>query len=554
MQQAVKQVAASSKNGAGMGILRQFLKCPFMKSDDFNLDTLKDASAMDKLSNFCPHLSQVKAEEQAKQGGLVTLPEILNFTAPPTVLYYPPVSPNPVSPTPVSSANASYDAVFQGVVDKVKEEGRYRVFAELSRDAEAFPKATHHALNKEVLVFCSNDYLAQSRRPETIKAMSDAAKAHGVGSGGTRNISGTSHAHVRLEKSLAQMHDKEAALVFSSCFVANETTLTTMAKLMGGPKALVLSDELNHASMIQGIKNGTWQKQIYAHNDINDLEARLAKEPLNRPKVIAFESVNSMEGTVAPMREIADLADKYNAMTFVDEVHAVGMYGQRGGGVGQRDGVEHRMSAISGTLGKAFGCVGGYIAGSRPYIDAIRSTAPGFIFTTSLPPALCAAALESVEHLTKSTEERRMMHLNARTLQSMLLARGLPLMPTESHITPVIVGDAVKCKKVTDTLLQEYSIYVQPINFPTVPRGTERLRLTPSPVHTPEMLNYLVTALDKVWTDLDLKRNTPRRDLLAPKPVSSQELRVGARSVYDFPLTPMGSESLPIAREQVIAA
>lgn len=495
------------------------LRCPFLNNSSASVASLGDGSPIDELANHCPHLKSI--------------PE-------PTQVIHPKVKVSSSNNKPVKLVKevkqhkpSTYDDKFQKVVDQVKSEGRYRVFAELSRHAKAFPQATYHSAtgDKEVLVFCSNDYTASSASNKVIEAMVDAAREHGVGSGGTRNISGTSSLHVKLERALADMHDKEAALVFSSCYVANETTLSTMSKHL--PGALMLSDELNHASMIHGIKQGVWgEKQIYKHNDMNDLEARLKLDASNaRPKIIAFESVNSMEGTVAPMKDIEFLAKKYGAMTFDDEVHAVGMYGNRGGGVAQRDNVD--IDVISGTLGKAFGVVGGYVAGSKSFVDAIRSTAPGFIFTTSIPPPVCAAALASVQHLSNSPVERRLMHQNARSLQIKLLQRRFPLMMTESHITPVIVGDAVKCKQVTDRLLQVHSIYVQPINFPTVPRGTERLRLTPSPVHTPEMLNRLVNALDEVWNHLDLPRNTS--DLILPsKPMSNSELECGGAEVYNF--------------------
>jgi 5-aminolevulinate synthase len=515
---------------AGLNVLKSNaaggkLRCPFLNSGNATMSVLGDGTAMDELARHCPHLKSIPEPTQ------VLHPKVKATVQEPALTVVAPQQQKKIETK--KSEPSAYDARFQKVVDQVKSEGRYRVFAELSRHAKAFPQATYHSAtgDKEVLVFCSNDYTASSASPKVIEAMVDAAREHGVGSGGTRNISGTSSLHVKLEKSLAEMHDKEAALVFSSCYVANETTLSTMSKHL--PNALMLSDELNHASMIHGIRTGVWgERQIYKHNDMNDLEARLKKDLANnRPKIIAFESVNSMEGTVAPMKEIEFLAKKYGAMTFDDEVHAVGMYGDRGGGVVQRDNAD--IDVISGTLGKAFGVVGGYVAGSKSFCDAIRSTAPGFIFTTSIPPPVCAAALASVEHLSSSKVERRKMHENARTLQLKLLQRGFPLMPTESHITPVVVGDAVKCKQVTDRLLQVHSIYVQPINFPTVPRGTERLRLTPSPVHTPEMLNRLVNALDEVWNHLALPRNN--MELVAPtKTVFQREFECGGSAVYDF--------------------
>ena len=544
---AASVTTATTTTGVAAQATQGAWRCPFMGSVA-GVKALDHGHGLEELASMCPHLTRAAMAPQTLEVVPPAFSSAPQKKAHDCASHGAPCAECPsrkLSPSASaevilkgnSSTTRNYDgAYFQKVVDKVKGEGRYRVFAELSRHAEAFPKATYHmpdGRTKEVLVFCSNDYLASSAAPHVVDAMVNAAKAHGAGAGGTRNISGTSHQHVELEKALARMHGKEAALVFSSCYVANETTLTTMSKHM--PNALLLSDELNHASMIQGIRNGTWERQVYKHNSVEDLERRLRSCDPARPKIIAFESVNSMEGTVAPMRDIADLSRKYNALTFVDEVHAVGMYGRHGGGVGQRDGVEPEMSVISGTLGKAFGVVGGYVAGSAAFVDAIRSTAPGFIFTTSIPPPVCAAALASVEHLSHSCAERAKMHTNARALQLRLLAKGLPLMPTESHITPVIVGDAVKCKQVTDELMKTYSIYCQPINFPTVPKGTERLRITPSPLHTPAMLDYLVDSLDTIWTQLGLPRT--RVPVKAVREAQAMDLptaslEVGGADVY----------------------
>ena len=389
-------------------------------------------------------------------------------------------------------------------LDRLRQEGRYRVFADVKRRRGAFPKADviKGEAAKPITVWCSNDYLGMGQHPKVLAAMHEAIDLVGAGSGGTRNIAGTTCYHVELEQELADLHAKEAALVFTSAFVANEAALSTLATLF--PGCVIFSDEKNHASMIAGIRNGRGPKQIFLHNDIADLEAKLKTVPLETPKIIAFESVYSMDGHVAPIGAICDLAKKYNALTYLDEVHAVGLYGRRGGGVAERDGVMDRVDIINGTLAKGFGVMGGYIAASKTLCDAIRSYAPGFIFTTSLAPAIVAGALASIRHLKSSSVERERHQERARTLKRKLATADLPVIPGPSHIVPVLVADPVRCKALTDVLLDRYGIYVQPINYPTVPRGTERLRLTPSPHHADVDMDHLVNALTELWSQCPL--------------------------------------------------
>jgi 5-aminolevulinate synthase len=392
-----------------------------------------------------------------------------------------------------------YSSHLSAALDSIRREGRYRVFADVKRRRGSFPTASHVTPlgSKPIVVWCSNDYLGMGQHPKVIAAMHEAIDSVGAGSGGTRNISGTTHYHVELENELADLHGKEQALLFTSAYVANEAALSTLVKLL--PGCVIFSDEKNHASMIEGIRHGGGEKRIFRHNDVADLEAKLKQFPKGTPKIIAFESVYSMDGHIAPIDAICDLAEKYNALTYLDEVHAVGLYGPRGGGIAERDNVAHRVDIINGTLAKGFGVMGGYIAGTRDLCDAIRSFAPGFIFTTSLAPAIAAGALASIRHLKSSSVERGHHQERAAALKARLSAAGLPLFQNQSHIVPVLIGDPVHCKQVTDALLEHYGIYAQPINYPTVPRGTERIRLTPSPQHTDAQMDDLVSALSELW-------------------------------------------------------
>ena len=399
-----------------------------------------------------------------------------------------------------------YSRVFTQAIDRLHAEGRYRVFIDILRNKGMFPNArcfAGHNGPKPITVWCSNDYLAMGQHPKVIAAMEEALHDVGAGSGGTRNIGGNTHYHIDLEHELADLHGKQAALLFTSGYVSNEATLSTLAKVL--PGCIIYSDELNHASMIAGIRNAGCEKRVFRHNDVAHLEELLAADDPATPKLIAFESVYSMEGDIAPIAAICDLADKYNALTYLDEVHAVGMYGARGGGISERDGVADRLTIIEGTLGKAFGVMGGYIAADRTIIDVIRSYAPGFIFTTSLSPVLVAGVLASVRHLKQSTAEREGQQRAAATLKAMMRDAGLPVMAGETHIVPGMVGDPVKAKKISDILLAEYGVYVQPINYPTVPRGTERLRFTPGPAHDEAMMRDLTSALVEIWDRLALR-------------------------------------------------
>lgn len=549
-----------------------------MRTNPLKADTLRSTSTIATASVICPHLIEQKKQDTltrqiAKNGKPGRAADVKGFQKKlstwavkveaghhgdngdhgitKTEMKMKKVKDEEGVQSKKKTTETQYNQRFAEEVGRIKSEGRYRIFADLERHAGSFPLAKCHdsmsGAAKQVTGWCSNDYLSLGQKESVMEAMVSAVRQCGTGAGGTRNISGTNHFHVLLERELAELHGKEAALVFSSCYVANETTLTTMSKML--PNAIILSDSLNHASMIQGIRYGKWEKKIYAHNDLNALESLLKQEPLERNKVIAFESVNSMEGSIAPMNEIGYLAEKYNAMTFVDEVHAVGMYGATGAGIAERDGCLDSMDVISGTLGKAYGVMGGYVAGSEAYIDAMRSACPGFIFTTAIPPAMAAAALESVSYLrAKGSEgrsgtaycaERLAMHKNAMKLQRRLREIGLPLIPTVSHITPILVGDAVKCKATTDILLREYDIYVQPINYPTVPKGTERLRITPLPVHTDAMMHKLLGALDEIWTRLDLPRQfcsegEVMEEAARTETLTEADFAVGSEKIYQF--------------------
>ncbi|MTI18843.1 5-aminolevulinate synthase [Rhodobacteraceae bacterium RKSG542] len=406
----------------------------------------------------------------------------------------------------------NYQGIFSEAITSLKEEKRYRIFADLERISGRFPYAIwrpdeniwpSNSNEREIVVWCSNDYLGMGQHEVVTNALCDTVKSMGAGAGGTRNISGTNHPLVQLEHELADLHSKEAALVFTSGYVSNEASISTIAKLL--PDCLILSDELNHASMIAGVRGAGTAKKIWRHNDLEHLEDLLREAGSDRAKLIAFESVYSMDGDIAPIERIADLADKYNAMTYIDEVHAVGMYGPRGGGICERDDVMDRIDVIEGTLAKAYGVLGGYITSSKAVVDAVRSYAPGFIFTTAIPPGLAAAATASIRHLKGSSAEREGQQRQSAKTKEVLNAAGLPVMPSETHIVPVLVADPDLCKKASDMLLEKHGIYIQPINYPTVPRGTERLRITPGPFHNDALIEQLRDALLDVWQTLGIQ-------------------------------------------------
>ena len=399
-----------------------------------------------------------------------------------------------------------YEGYFASALGKLRDERRYRVFADLERVAGRFPHAIWHSPQgqRDVVIWCSNDYLGMAQHPKVIGAMVEAATRMGTGAGGTRNIAGTNHPLVELERELADLHNKPAALVFTSGYVSNETGISTIAKLL--PSCLILSDALNHNSMIEGVRQSGSEKKIWRHNDLQHLEELLKACDPARPKLIVFESLYSMDGDIAHVHAICDLAARYNAMTYCDEVHAVGMYGPRGGGICERDNAMERVDVIEGTLAKAFGCLGGYIATSEDVVDAVRSYAPGFIFTTALPPAICAAASAAIRHLKTSSWERERHQERAARVKAVLNAAGLPVMSSATHIVPVLVGDPEKCKAASDLLLAEHGVYIQPINYPTVPRGMERLRVTPSPYHDDALVDALAEALVDTWDRLGLRR------------------------------------------------
>jgi 5-aminolevulinate synthase len=472
------------------------------------LESIDDA-ALAQLAAHCPALQGMQSAQSSSSTVLDNSPEIeILEEAGPKDMKCNKTETGKMCGTAQKMIKAmTYDTQIQNSIIDLHKTGKYRTFANLKRQVGQFPKATYHPDDGpafDVEVMCSNDYLGMGHHPVVRDACKAAVDDVGTGAGGTRNIAGSTKYHVDLEKKIAELHGKDRALVFSSGYVANEASLSALGQIF--PGAVILSDAENHASMIAGIRGSKLEKMIFRHNDMEDLEAKLRKLDQSRAKIIAFESVYSMSGKVGKIQEIVDLAKKYNALTYIDEVHAVGMYGKHGGGVAEELGLDHEIDIINGTLGKAYGVHGGYIAGDGMFVDAVRSYASGFIFTTAPPPHVCAAATASVTHLQNSSVERDLQKVRVKQLTTMLRAKGLPVMDSESHILPVMVGDARKCKALTDSLLHEYKFYLQPINYPTVPVGAERIRITPGPFHTEDHLHRLTAAIDELWSKLDLPR------------------------------------------------
>jgi 5-aminolevulinate synthase len=502
--------AARSLHGTSIAPLMQAFKtsCPFLSSMRFS-STLQNKIETAPQTNVPTKMEPLKISKSYTNAAVAVKEEnAIHYQSPMSM------SLDPNMEGDIVNDHAPENQVLQEKMDTLHSEGRYRVFLDIQRKRGKFPNAVKHPDRKaavkhdpyDVISFCSNDYLSMGQHPKVLNAMQNALQDSGAGAGGTRNISGTTPFHTALEEELADLHNKESSLIFTSGYVANDASISTLAKMLPGCE--IFSDQLNHASLIEGVRHAGVPKHIFRHNDVEHLEELLSKAPPDVPKLIVFESVYSMDGDIAPIKEICDVADKYQALTFIDEVHAVGMYGYKGGGVAQLRGLEDRLTIISGTLAKAYGVFGGYIAGSALVVDAIRSFAPGFIFTSSFPPAVAAGATASVQHLKTSQIERQNHQLRAKQLKNKLETANLPYIDAESHIVPVMICDAAKCKRASDLLLTEHGIYVQPINFPTVPRGTERLRFTPSPSHSEEMLDHLVSSLQKVFADLDI--NPPR--------------------------------------------